>query len=160
MKVPVPAYRGQSATDGPGLSCRRERPRRRFWLAVRRRWGAALLALGLLLVACGTSSPSSASTKDTYTTTADGVPQSLHVAQSSYGPKTGMHIVGSPNLVWVWGQSGRVTFGLFLTNKGDSVLRLHCSRSHTDPGKWRPSSTLYPSGVLPGTWRNDRARIS
>ena len=89
-----------------------------FRLAVRCRWGTALLALGLLLVACGTSSPSSASTKDTYTMTAGGVPQPLHVAQSSYGPKPGMHIVGSPNLVWVWGQSGRVTFGLFLSNKG------------------------------------------
>jgi hypothetical protein len=47
-----------------------------------------------------------------------------------------------------------------LDQQGDSVLRLHCARSHTDPGKWRPSSTLCPSGVMPWTWPNDRARIS
>jgi hypothetical protein len=81
-------------------------------------WRSAVLALVPLLASCGWPSPSGASTKDTYTTKADGVAQPLHVAQVSYVPKTGMRIVGSPNVVWVWGQSGQVTFGLFLTNKG------------------------------------------
>lgn len=48
---------------------------------------------------------------------ASGVPQSLHVAQGSYGPKPGMHVVGSLNEVNVDG-FGDVSFGLFLTNKG------------------------------------------
>jgi hypothetical protein len=117
---------------------------------VRRRWGAALLALGLLLVACGTSSPSSASTKDTYTTTAGGVPQSLHVAQSSYGPKTGMHVVGSPNLVWVWGQSGRVTFGLFLTNKGTASYDCTALEATQIPANGVPVRPYAPLGFCPG----------
>jgi hypothetical protein len=78
----------------------------------------ALLALVPLAASCGSSSPSSASTKDTYTTRPGDIPQPLHVTQVSNGPKTGMRIIGSPNLVMVWGQSGQVTFGLYLTNKG------------------------------------------
>ena len=78
----------------------------------------ALLALVPLVASCGSSSPSSASTNGTSTTRPGGISQSLKVTQVSYGPEPGMHIVGSPTLAWVWGQSGRVTFGLFLTNKG------------------------------------------
>ena len=88
-------------------------------------WRLAVLALAPLLVSCGSPSPSSASTKDTNTTKTDGVPQPLHVTRVSPGPKPGMHIVGSPNFVWVSGQSGRVTFGLFLTNKGTASY--HCA---------------------------------
>jgi hypothetical protein len=90
--------------------------------------GTALLVLGLLLAACGTSSPSSATSKDIYTTTASAVAQPLHTAQSSRGPKPGMQIVGSPNQVVITigavtspGSSSALTsvdFNLFLTNKG------------------------------------------
>lgn len=72
----------------------------------------ALLGLMPLLVFIGSTSIASA------VTTPEGVPQPLHVSQSSLGPKPGMRIVGSPNVVWVDGQSGRVALGLFLTNKG------------------------------------------
>jgi hypothetical protein len=84
----------------------------------RRLWWLALVAVVPILVCCGSPLPSSAGTKDTYTTKPGIVPRSIRVAQVSDGPRIGMRIVGSPNLVWVWGQSGRVTFGLALTNKG------------------------------------------
>jgi hypothetical protein len=71
-----------------------------------------------LLVSCGSSSPSSAGTKDA-STTAGGVPQSLHVAQGSYGPKPGMHIVGSLYSVMV-DQLGAASFRLWISNKGTS----------------------------------------
>ena len=75
----------------------------------------ALLALVPLLTACSSSSPAN-------------IPQPLHVAQSSYGPKPGMHIVGTPIQVIVTTGQGfspgsrerlpQVSFNLLLTNKG------------------------------------------
>lgn len=86
------------------------RQRSRLWLAV--------LALPLLATSCGSSSPTNAGT------TASGSPQPLHVAQSSYGPKPGMHIVGSLTYLNVDGV-GSVSFNLSLSNEGTSPY--HCS---------------------------------
>jgi hypothetical protein len=89
-----------------------------FRIVVRGRWATALLVVGFLFAACGTSSLSSASTTGTYASTAAGIAQPLRVAEASKGLKTGMLLVGSPKVVWVYNQSGRVTFVLNLTNKG------------------------------------------
>jgi len=81
-----------------------------------RRWsGIALLGLVPLLASCGSSSPAN-------------VPQPLHVAQSSYGPKSGMQLVGSPSQVYISlgglaspgnrEQLSQVTFNLRITNTG------------------------------------------
>jgi hypothetical protein len=91
-------------------------------------WCIALLGLAPLLVSCSSSPPAN-------------VPQPLHIAQESNGPRPGMQVVGSPHLVLIsvaHGSCGRpfkcpsslyqVTFTLLLTNKGTvpyncSVLR-------------------------------------
>jgi hypothetical protein len=109
----------------------------------------ALLALVPFVVSCSTSSPSSASTKGA-TTTANGVPQPLHVTQVSYGPKAGMRIVGSPNLVWVFGQSGRVTFGLFLTNKGTASYDCAALEATQIPANGDAVRPYAPLGLCPG----------
>jgi hypothetical protein len=143
---------------------------RGFRFAVGGQWAAALLVLGLTL-AVGATSPSSATTKSTDTTTATGVPQRLHVTQVSYGPKTGMVLVGSPRVVWVYGQSGRVTFLLNLTNKGPAPYNCEAlqatqipisgtNREYTSPSPWlsctgpggtiAPGSTGFITFFLPG----------
>lgn len=83
-------------------------------------WWVALLALVPLLTSCGSSSLSSANTMGASITTAAGVPQSLHVSQGSYGPKPGMHVVGSPYSVMV-DHFGAVSFRLWISNKGTST---------------------------------------
>ena len=105
----------------------------------------ALLALVPLVASCGSFSPSSASTKVTYTTRSGGIPQPLHVTQVSNGPKTGMRIVGSPNLVLVWRQPGQVTFGLYLANKGSASYEcaaLEATQIPTNGGAVRPYAPL------------------
>lgn len=85
---------------------------------MRDKWGIATLVVGLVLAACGISSTAGASTTHTYRATAAGVAQPLRVSQLSTGPVTGMTLLGSPSVVWVYGQPGEVTFILSLTNKG------------------------------------------
>jgi hypothetical protein len=84
-------------------------------------WWLALLALVTLSTSCDSSSPSSAHRKGASTTTAGGAPpQPLHVTQGSYGPKPGMHVVGSPYSVMV-DQLGAVSFRLWISNEGTST---------------------------------------
>jgi hypothetical protein len=111
-------------------------------------WGLVLLALALLSIvaSCGSSSPSSASTKGTYTTTSAGVAQPLDVSQVSNGPRAGTRIVGAPTLVWVWDQSGRVTFGLFLTNRGTLPFACKALRATQIPTKGVYRGETSPSG--------------
>lgn len=113
--------------------------RRRPRLTVSRWSGLALLALVPLLTSCGSSSSANVGT------TASGFPQPLHVAQSSYGPKPGMHIVGSPTQVIVTiGQLAspgsrtalsQVTVNLRLTNKGTVAYDCSVIRAMEIPKK-------------------------
>jgi hypothetical protein len=113
--------------------------RRRSRLTVSRWSGLALLALAPLLTSCGSSSSANAGT------TASGVPQPLHIAQSSYGPKPGMHVVGSPAQVLITiGQLASpgsragfstVTFNVFLTNKGSVPFDCSALRAMVIPKK-------------------------
>ena len=136
-----------------------------FRVAERAGWGTVLLVLGLLLATCGTSSLSSASTTGTYASTAAGVAQPLRVTEASKGPKTGMLLVGSPKVVWVYNRSGRVTFVLNLTNKGTvpydckalqatQIPTKGADRGHTSP--WIPcmgsGQTIVPGSTEPVTF--------
>jgi hypothetical protein len=61
-----------------------------------------------------------------------------------------MRIVGSPNLVWVWGQSDRVTFGMFLTNKGTASYDCAALEATQIPANGVAVRPYAPLGLCPG----------
>ena len=70
-----------------------------------------------------------------------------------------MRIVGSPNVVWVDGQSGRVALGLFLTNKGTVPYACKALTATQIPTKGVYRGRFSPPMVVYGTWPNNRAGI-